>query len=82
MRRTPRFCELGRLGWAFEFRASCMEIYNEELRDLLPGGSAKLKISDAHNVVSVPDLKSAAVEDAESLSSSTSTKSHNESARV
>ena len=31
--------ELRLLGWSFEFRASALEIYNEELRDLLPADS-------------------------------------------
>ena len=29
--------ELASLGWAFEFHASCLEIYNDEIRDLLDG---------------------------------------------
>ena len=64
--------DLALLGWTFEFYASCLEIYNEELRDLLPGESkkadvAKLKISDANGLVTVPGLSCAKVEDAASL---------------
>ena len=44
-----------------------LEIYNDELRDLLPGGGSKLKISDANGVVNVPGLKSSVVEDADAL---------------
>ena len=44
--------ELKLLGWSFEFRASCLEIYNEELRDLLPSeGAAKSdkKVRSTHH---------------------------------
>ena len=34
--------DLARLGWSFEFHASCLEIYNDELRDLLPPEVPKL----------------------------------------
>ena len=73
--------DLSRLGWSFEFHASCLEISNEEIRDLLPaeGGATpkgkgkaadnKLKISDANGVVVVPGLRAAKVEDAEGLAS-------------
>ena len=59
--------DLQSLGWTYEFEASCLEIYNEELRDLLPGPSTKLKISDANGVVTVPGLRSAKIVDAASL---------------
>ena len=65
----------------FQLRVSFLEIYNEEIRDLLPaeGGATpkgkgkaadnKLKISDANGVVVVPGLRAAKVEDAEGLAS-------------
>ena len=45
---VPRACEqvfaaaheLALLGWQFEYHASCLEIYNEELHDLLPDPNA------------------------------------------
>ena len=38
--------ELRLLGWSFEFRASALEIYNEELRDLLPA-DVDAEVADA-----------------------------------
>lgn len=39
---------LGAKGWAFEMQASYVEIYNEQIRDLLRPGSAH---SDKHSIV-------------------------------
>ena len=74
--------DLRSLGWSYQFDASCLEIYNEELRDLLPDQGAagekatgqkappaKLKVSDANGIVAVPGLKTAPVSDAASLES-------------
>ena len=54
------------LGWDFSFELSCLEIYNEELRDLLgeerskkgkeASDTAKLKLIDSGSEVSVPGL--------------------------
>jgi len=55
------------LGWDFSFELSCLEIYNEELRDLLgeersgkkakeASDTAKLKLIDSGTEVSVPGL--------------------------
>eukprot|EP00965_Chrysotila_dentata_P251051 6209801-Pleurochrysis_carterae.AAC.1 len=38
---------LSSTGWAFTFDVSCLEIYNEELRDLLASSNGKLKLVDA-----------------------------------
>ena len=60
--------ELGTLGWTFSFKASCVEVYNEELRDLLGGkGETKLKIQDSGGTVSIPGLKQVDVTDSASL---------------
>jgi kinesin family protein C1 len=72
--------QLQLLGWQFEFRASALEIYNEELRDLLPAELAadtdkaapkdgKLRVVDVKGEVSVPGLRSATVHDAVELES-------------
>lgn len=49
-------------GWAVTLTASMVELYNEELRDLLSRDSAssvgKLKVSTLHNQVSVAGLSS------------------------
>jgi hypothetical protein len=64
--------DLARLGWSFEFHASCLEIYNEELRDLLPSEKGekkeKLKISDTPSQgVAVPGLRAVPVTDVAQL---------------
>ena len=69
--------QLALLGWAFSFRASFLEIYNDELRDLLPAGAdadpkaklapAKLKVVDNGTEVQVPNLRSIPVADAAAL---------------
>ena len=60
--------ELGTLGWTFSFKASCVEVYNEELRDLLGGkGETKLKIQDSGGTVSIPGLKQVDVTDSAAL---------------
>jgi kinesin family protein C1 len=49
-------------GWSFEFEASLVEVYNEELRDLLPAGGAKEALPklelrhERSGEVSVPNL--------------------------
>jgi len=65
------------LGWDFSFELSCLEIYNEELRDLLGEGSgkkgkgagdaAKLKLVDSGTEVSVPGLNVLPVANQEEL---------------
>ena len=69
--------ELKLIGWTYEFSASFLEIYNDELRDLLPAGAeakgkasvpAKLDIKHAGGEVHVPNLRSVPVTDAEQLS--------------
>jgi len=64
--------ELSALGSSFEFEVSCLEVYNEEVRDLLappPKGAepAKLKLQDLAGVVCVQGLKSTRVAAAEEV---------------
>jgi kinesin family protein C1 len=70
--------ELALLGWEFSFEASFLEIYNEEIRDLLPdkyadkveGGedaAKKLRIIDNGDSVQVHGLRSATVSGSEQL---------------
>ena len=51
--------ELAPLGWAFEFEASFLEIYNDELRDLLPASEASAS-SAAPSAPTPPPMNPAA----------------------
>ena len=42
--------------WEYTFELSCLEIYNEELRDMLNRGNDKLKVVDSGAEVAVPGL--------------------------
>ena len=42
--------------WEYTFELSCLEIYNEELRDMLNRGNDKLKLVDSGTEVAVPGL--------------------------
>ena len=46
--------ELQSLGWEYSFELSCLEIYNEELRDMLNKGNDKLKVVDSGDKVRRP----------------------------
>ncbi len=46
--------ELKSLGWEYSFELSCLEIYNEELRDMLNKGNDKLKVVDSGDKVRRP----------------------------
>ena len=51
---TPTRPPLAR--WEYNFELSCLEIYNEELRDMLNRGNDKLKVVDSGAEVAVPGL--------------------------
>ena len=52
-----RAAELADLGWSHTFEVSLLEIYNEELRDLMPDSKkGKLRVVDMSGKVSVPEL--------------------------
>lgn len=83
--------ELRSLGWEYNFELSCLEIYNEELRDMLNRGNDKLKVVDSGAEVAVPGLSQLRVANAAELHahldaaarvrSTSSTKSNDQSSR-